>query len=126
MSVLVVLVAVGGLSLAVTRAVLADDEPIELVAAQDVGAEIELVIAEGGCVDAEQVERCVVDRRAHDVVTSADAAATVIDSTRTSTAKSTSSSEIVNGGALTFVMGPEPNRSWASSPESTPYSMSRR
>ena len=33
--------------------------------------------------------------------------------------------DIVKGGTLTFVMGPEPNRAWASAPESAPYSMSR-
>jgi predicted alpha-1,2-mannosidase len=32
-------------------------------------------------------------------------------------------SEIMNGGTLKFVMGPEPNKNWASSPESVPYSM---
>lgn len=34
-------------------------------------------------------------------------------------------SEIMNGGTLKFVMGPEPNKDWASSPESVPYSMSK-
>jgi putative alpha-1,2-mannosidase len=33
--------------------------------------------------------------------------------------------DIVKGGTLTFVMGPQPNRSWAVAPESAPYSMSR-
>lgn len=33
-------------------------------------------------------------------------------------------SEIMAGGTLKFVMGPEPNKNWASAPESTPYSMS--
>jgi predicted alpha-1,2-mannosidase len=33
--------------------------------------------------------------------------------------------DIVNGGALTFVMGPGPNRAWASAAGSAPYSMSR-
>jgi putative alpha-1,2-mannosidase len=33
--------------------------------------------------------------------------------------------EIMRGGELTFLMGPKPNRDWASSPESAPYSMSR-
>jgi len=32
--------------------------------------------------------------------------------------------EIVNGGTLELMMGPEPNKSWASNPDSTPYSMS--
>lgn len=34
-------------------------------------------------------------------------------------------SEIMNGGTLEFVMGPQPNKQWASSPEATPYSMSK-
>ncbi|HLA78463.1 MAG TPA: GH92 family glycosyl hydrolase [Vicinamibacteria bacterium] len=33
--------------------------------------------------------------------------------------------DIMAGGTLSFVMGPAPNRSWASAPESAPYSMSR-
>ncbi len=33
--------------------------------------------------------------------------------------------DLVAGGTLTFVMGPEPNPAWASSPASAPYSMSR-
>jgi predicted alpha-1,2-mannosidase len=33
--------------------------------------------------------------------------------------------EIVKGGELTFVMGPQPNRSWATAPGSAPYSMSK-
>jgi predicted alpha-1,2-mannosidase len=33
--------------------------------------------------------------------------------------------DIVNGGELTFTMGPEPNRSWATAASSAPYSMSR-
>jgi predicted alpha-1,2-mannosidase len=32
--------------------------------------------------------------------------------------------DLAKGGSLTFVMGPKPNRSWASSPASAPYSMS--
>ncbi len=34
-------------------------------------------------------------------------------------------SEIMAGGTLEFVMGPEPNKNWASTPEATPYSMSK-
>ena len=34
-------------------------------------------------------------------------------------------SEIKNGGKLVFLMGPEPNKEWGSSPESAPPSMSR-
>ncbi len=34
-------------------------------------------------------------------------------------------SEIVNGGTLEFEMGPEPNKEWASNPDSVPYSMSQ-
>ncbi|MCK5279643.1 MAG: GH92 family glycosyl hydrolase, partial [Cyclobacteriaceae bacterium] len=34
-------------------------------------------------------------------------------------------SEIMNGGTLKFVMGPEPNKNWGSSSESVPYSMSK-
>lgn len=34
-------------------------------------------------------------------------------------------SEIMAGGILEFVMGSEPNKSWASSAEATPYSMSK-
>ena len=34
-------------------------------------------------------------------------------------------SEIMNGGTLKFVMGAEPNKSWANSPESVPYSMTK-
>jgi predicted alpha-1,2-mannosidase len=34
--------------------------------------------------------------------------------------------DIVRGGTLVFVMGPKPNRSWATAPASAPYSMSRR
>jgi predicted alpha-1,2-mannosidase len=33
--------------------------------------------------------------------------------------------DIVKGGTLTFVMGPKPNRRWATAPASAPYSMSR-
>jgi predicted alpha-1,2-mannosidase len=33
--------------------------------------------------------------------------------------------DIVRGGGLTFVMGPRPNKAWASSPASAPYSMSQ-
>ncbi|MDZ7608059.1 MAG: glycoside hydrolase family 92 protein [Cyclobacteriaceae bacterium] len=33
--------------------------------------------------------------------------------------------EIMTGGMLEFVMGPEPNKQWAASPESVPYSMSK-
>jgi predicted alpha-1,2-mannosidase len=32
--------------------------------------------------------------------------------------------DVVQGGTLTFVMGPRPNPAWASAPESAPYSMS--
>ena len=32
-------------------------------------------------------------------------------------------SDIVNGGILTFVMGPEPNRQWGSAPEDAPPSV---
>jgi predicted alpha-1,2-mannosidase len=32
--------------------------------------------------------------------------------------------DIVRGATLAFVMGPQPNKSWASSPDSAPYSMS--
>ncbi len=31
--------------------------------------------------------------------------------------------EIMNGGTLEYVMGPEPNKSWASSPDAIPFSM---
>jgi predicted alpha-1,2-mannosidase len=34
--------------------------------------------------------------------------------------------DLARGGTLTFAMGPKPNRSWASSRESAPYSMSAR
>lgn len=34
--------------------------------------------------------------------------------------------DLAAGATLTFVMGPEPNPAWASSPESAPYSMSRQ
>ena len=34
-------------------------------------------------------------------------------------------SDIVNGGILTFVMGPEPNRQWGSAPEDAPPSVSK-
>jgi predicted alpha-1,2-mannosidase len=33
--------------------------------------------------------------------------------------------DIMQGGTLAFVMGPKPNRAWASAPESAPYSLSR-
>lgn len=33
--------------------------------------------------------------------------------------------DIVRGGTLDFVMGPTPNRTWATSPDSAPYSMSK-
>ena len=33
--------------------------------------------------------------------------------------------DIVQGGTLTFVMGPQPNRTWATAKESAPYSMSK-
>jgi predicted alpha-1,2-mannosidase len=33
--------------------------------------------------------------------------------------------EIVKGGELTFIMGAQPNRSWATAPGSAPYSMSK-
>ncbi len=35
-------------------------------------------------------------------------------------------SDIVSGGVLTFVMGPEPNKQWGISPEAVPPSMSRQ
>jgi predicted alpha-1,2-mannosidase len=35
-----------------------------------------------------------------------------------------SHAEIMAGGKLEFIMGPEPNKHWAASPESVPYSMS--
>ena len=34
--------------------------------------------------------------------------------------------DVVRGGTLAFVMGPKPNRAWASAPRSAPYSMTRR
>ncbi len=33
--------------------------------------------------------------------------------------------DILRGGTLAFVMGPQPNKAWASAPASAPYSMSR-